>query len=241
MSVTIASKPLGKKAYGSIGHLPNSRLGTGDHSVSPGQARICCEKARDRHDEIVVQEKLDGSCVAVAKIDGILYPLGRAGWPAATSPYEQHQLFHIWVMENADRFQDALRDGERIVGEWCAQAHGTIYRLEHREPFFAFDIMEGDKRISWEAMMMRGHTFQMPHLLHRGGPISTEKVMEIHEKFHYPCDGIEGVVYRVHRKGQIDFLAKYVRADKIDGKHLPEISGQPPVWHWRPKSACKPG
>ena len=42
---TIA-KPLGRKAYGSIGHLPNSRLGPGDHAVPEGIARICTERLR---------------------------------------------------------------------------------------------------------------------------------------------------------------------------------------------------
>jgi hypothetical protein len=50
-------KPLGFKNYGSIGHLPCSRMGPGDHSVHEGQARICLEKARDKHDRIFVTEK----------------------------------------------------------------------------------------------------------------------------------------------------------------------------------------
>lgn len=62
------TKPLGHKAYGSIPHLPNSRLGVGDYHCHEGQARICCEKARDKHDRIIVTEKLDGSNVCVANI-----------------------------------------------------------------------------------------------------------------------------------------------------------------------------
>ena len=30
----------------------------------------------------------------------------------------------------------------------------------------------------------------------------------------------EGVVYRVEREGRVDFLAKFVRSDKEDGKYL---------------------
>lgn len=63
-------KPLGGKAYGSIGHLPHSRLGAGDHSVPDGQSKICCGKTRDKHDRVIVQEKLDGSCCAVALVAG---------------------------------------------------------------------------------------------------------------------------------------------------------------------------
>jgi len=41
-------------------------------------------------------------------------------------------------------------------------------------------------------------------------------------------------VYRVERKGKVEFLAKYVLPDKVDGRYFPEISGQPEVWNWQP-------
>jgi len=59
---------------------------------------VLTEKPRDRHDVIIVQEKLDGSNVAIAKVDGQLIPIGRAGYPAVSSKYEQHRLFHNWAM-----------------------------------------------------------------------------------------------------------------------------------------------
>mgnify|MGYP006908206875 CR=1 FL=1 len=34
-------------AYGSIGNLPNSRLGPSDHSVHEGQCRMCLERTKD--------------------------------------------------------------------------------------------------------------------------------------------------------------------------------------------------
>ena len=51
-------KPLGGKSYGSVPHLIGSRRGPMDFGVNEGQQRICCEKKRDRHDTIIVQEKL---------------------------------------------------------------------------------------------------------------------------------------------------------------------------------------
>ena len=98
-------KPLGTKAYGSICHLPGSRLGPGDHKLDEGMLRILTMKPRDRHDLIIVQEKLDGSNVCIAKIDGQLVPLGRSGYPAISSKYEQHRLFHLWVMQQPQRFE----------------------------------------------------------------------------------------------------------------------------------------
>ena len=230
-------KPLGKKAYGSIGHLPQSRMGPGDHAVPEGMAKICCEKARDKHDRIICQEKLDGSCVAVAKIDGKLHPLGRAGWLAVSSPHEQHRLFDRWVWENLARFDQVLQDGERLVGEWLAQAHGTRYDLKH-DPFVAFDMMRDDVRLVYDEFLGRvGDSFKTPHCLSATGlPVSIKDAMERAEgrNYHNALDPIEGVVYRVERRGKVDFLAKYVRPTKVDGHYLPEVSGKEPVWNWRP-------
>jgi len=58
--------------------------------------------------------------------------------------------------------------------------------------------------------------------------------MALHEESKTPCDQTEGVVYRVERKGKVDFLAKWVRHDKVDGKYVPENNGGETVWNWRP-------
>jgi hypothetical protein len=226
------TKPLGRKSYGSIGHLPCSRMGPADHHVEAGMARICTERARDKHDRIIVQEKLDGSCVAVALLGDDVVALGRAGYPAQSSKYEMHQLFAHWVRENEARFRVVLRDGERVVGEWLAQAHGTLYDLGGREPFGAFDIMRADVRLPFDQFRERIALGDLatPSLLHDGAPLSVEEAMRRHATQQWPCDEVEGVVYRVERKGVVDFLAKYVRPDKVDGKYL---DGEP-IWQWRP-------
>ncbi len=228
-------KPLGIKAYGHIPHLPGSRMGPADHHCHEGQARICTEKVRDRHDRITVTEKLDGTCVAVAKIEGQVRPLVRAGYRAESSPQENHRLFAEWVYANYDRFDRCLRDGERLVGEWLALAHGTLYHLPH-EPFAAFDLMRGPSRASWEELSARISNFVLPHILHSGGSISIESICEIiRTSNHGAVDAVEGAVWRVERQGKFDFLAKWVRPDKVDGKYLPEISGEPPIWNWKPQ------
>ena len=163
----MTNKPLGRKAYGSIGHLPNSRVGPKDHHVHEGQARICTVKARDKHDRVIVQEKLDGSCTAVAMVNGEIVALGRAGWPASTSPYEMHQLFAEWVKGQEERFRAVLREGERLVGEWLAQAHGTRYRLPH-EPWVCFDLMLGNRRATVEQLRQAAYRgeFIVPMAIH---------------------------------------------------------------------------
>ena len=232
----IYQKPLGRKAYGSIGHLPNSRIGPGDHHVHAGQAVICCEKARDKHDRIIVTEKLDGSCTAVARIDGVIVPLGRAGWPAITSKFAQHRIFHEWAMSQQQRFLDALKDGERLVGEWLAQAHGTRYDLPH-EPWVVFDLMADDARLPCEQMkLVAGRVgFTTPRLISDGEPISVENVLaKLEPSGHGAVDPVEGAVWRVERDSEFDFIAKWVRPGKVDGAYLPEMSGLPAVWNWRP-------
>jgi hypothetical protein len=230
-------KPLGGKAYGSIPHLPMSRMGPADHACHEGQARIATEKARDRHDLIIVQEKLDGSCCSVARIGDQIVPLSRAGYLAKTSPYEQHHIFGEWVERERSRFLDLLHDGERVVGEWLAQAHGTRYKLHHG-PFVAFDIMRGKQRALVEEADERivGVDLPRPWKLHVGGPFSIDDTL--HQLgswgYHGALDGVEGAVWRVERKGVVDFLVKYVRPDKVDGHYLPEMSGRPPVWNWTP-------
>jgi len=230
-------KPLGTKCYGSIPHLPKSRLGKGDHCCSIGQARIATEKARDKHDLIIVQEKLDGSNVGVAKINGILYPLNRSGHIANSSPYEQHHLFYNWVMQNYERFDGLLNEGERACGEWLAQAHSTRYNLSH-EPWVLFDIIKVDDRITYSELKERAKKqgFITPNTIHVGSPLSVEEAMEkLKVSGHGALDAVEGAVWRIERKGKVEFLGKFVRHDKKDGIYFPENNGGKIIWNWRPE------
>ena len=239
------NKPLGCKAYGSIPHLPNSRMGPSDHHCHVGQATICTKKARDRHDDIIVSEKLDGSCCAVAKVSGIIVALGRSGHTAYSSPYEQHRFFAVWVDRNRERFDTLLNDEERVVGEWLALARGTRYELPH-EPFVAFDIInQYGKRAVYDNFTERVQAVDLviPRLLHRGSPFSVADMLAVLEPSgHGALEPVEGAVWRVERndpnpngKGlHVDCLCKWVRHDKVDGKYLPEISGKEAIWHWRP-------
>lgn len=239
------AKPLGGRNYGSIAHLPGSRMGPGDHKCHEGQERICNERTRDKHDLIIVQEKLDGSNVGVAKIDGEILALTRAGYLAHTSPYEQHHKFGEWVARNADRFSVLLNDSERVVGEWLLQAHGTRYKLPH-EPFVAFDLMRGTKRATYAEVRERtAGLFTIPHTIHVGQSLGVADAMALLGEFgaHGALDPIEGAVWRVERNELIDpkrggerrwivdYLAKFVRADKADGAYLESVTGQPTVWN----------
>ena len=240
-------KPLGHKSYGHIPHLPGSRIGEGDHKCSDGQFRICCEKKRDKHDTIIVQEKSDGSNVGIAKINGAIVPLTRAGYRAETSPFEQHHKFAEWVLSrnNYIRFDNCIREGERLCGEWLLQAHSTRYLLPH-EPFICFDIMRGMERSTYNELVMRLSDYDIvtPNTIHIGDSLSIESAMDkLKVSGHGAIDPVEGAVWRVERnelidkkrggerKLIVDFLAKFVRLDKKDGNLLPELNGGVTVWN----------
>jgi RNA ligase len=235
-------KPLGIKNYGHIVHLSTSRMDANDHKSNDGQERIATVQKRDKFDEVFVQEKLDGSNVGVARLGERLLPLVRSGYLAESSPYEQHWQFANWVYQHADRFYAVLEDGERLCGEWLMQAHGTRYALQH-EAFVAFDLMRGQERTPFDEFLQRieAGNFITPKLLHRGEAISVQAVLKLLGQygFHGALDTVEGAVWRVERAGVVDFLVKYVRLDKQDGLYLPEISGQTPVWNWRPEAEIK--
>lgn len=224
-------KLLPNKSYGSIPHLPGSKTGPADRTVNDGQYRICCVKLPSKQYRVIVQEKLDGSNVSVANIDGVLTPLQRKGYAAISSPYEQHRLFANWVYENIDRFK-FLEPGERLCGEWLAQAHATRYQLKH-EPFVAFDLMVETDRVVYSVLQERAKGFVLPHLLHTGGPCSIEEACRRQNpNIHGAIDPIEGAVWRVEKDNRVLFLAKYVRSDMEQGKYL--FNKENEVWNWRP-------
>lgn len=246
----MANKPTGAKNYGSIAHLPKSRMGPADHACPEGMQRIATEKLRSRHDRVIVQEKLDGSNVGVAKVKGELFALQRSGYLAASSPFVQHHHFADWVDQQRDRFDGLLRDGERVCGEWLMQAHGTRYALPH-EPFVAFDIMTGSDRATWSDVADRLEPFDFitPHCIHQGVPLCVEDALELLGTYghHGALDPVEGAVWRVETNRQIspgksndrnwivDFVVKFVRPDKVDGHYLPDISGGEIVWNLDPQ------
>ena len=232
-------KPLGQKSYGHIAHVPGSRIGPGDHKVPLGMAKIVCEETRDRHDHIIVQVKVDGSNVSIANVDGEIVPLGRSGYRSYSSPWRQHHIFADWVYGQLERFE-FLKPGERLCGEWMAQAHGTRYSLPH-EPFIAFDIMTiPHKRATYDELIQRvtPYDFVTPHLLSEGPPRSIEWCKNAISNIspHGEIDRVEGVVWRCERRGEVDFLCKWVHPDKEDGIYLPsKTDGGEVIWNWSPE------
>lgn len=233
-------KPLNKKAYGHICHLPNSKLGAGDHKLDDGMAELLTRATKNKNQTVIVSEKLDGSNVAIAKLGGVLMPLIRAGYRADNSHYLQHRLFALWVYKNQDRFQALLNDNERACGEWLLQTHGVPYNIMH-EPFAIFDIIQGKhRRLTLEQMGERRSkaAFISPVCLHSGGAFSVEKMNAAYDTeyrlhhahgFHGALERPEGAVWRIEEKkfvhgkcvhDEVLFLGKFVRSDSPTGIYL---------------------
>lgn len=232
-------KPLGHKAYTKIPHLPGSRTGQNDTHAPRELARWCTHQCRPG-DSVVVQEKLDGSCVSVALINDEVIALGREGFRASTAQNPGRRMFARWVATQEDRFRAVLTNGEWLVGEWLALAHSTRYQLTH-EPFVVFDVCskgEGTDFVSLASAFadsrLKKGAFVRPHVVHRGDAISVERVDQLlgANGFHGAVDRVEGAMWRVERNESVVFRAKFVRPGKTDGALLPENSGQPAIWNW---------
>lgn len=234
-------KPLGRKAYGSIPHMRGSRIGPGEHMITDGQKRILTEKARDRHDRIIVTEKLDGANVAIANIDGQIRALSRAGYDAYTAKYPHLHMFGEWVLGDQERWREMLLPGETLHGEWLAMAHGTKYDLGGK-PFWAFDLTTIGNTVShplvrapYDLMANRciKHGVPLAALLSYGSPMPLDSILPaLGRNMPHPIGGdtSEGAVWRVEREGVFDFMAKWVRPDKVDGKYFDS-----PTWLWKPQ------
>jgi ATP-dependent RNA circularization protein (DNA/RNA ligase family) len=236
-------KPIGRKNYGSIPHLHNSKLGEGDYYISEGQERILTTKPRDRHDKVLVFEKYDGSNVGIAKFENRIFALTRSGYEASTSPYKQHHFFANWVKKREKIFIDMLQNGERIVGEWLAQAHGLIYKIE-TEPIVFFDYFTiNNERILFEELSTKAikYGLQTPRQLHEGKPVTVDALLPLLNEKTKGLESVEspeGMVYRVERKGKVDFLAKYVRPDFQSGKFCINVKEEDLIWNVPIQNLC---
>lgn len=239
----LPGKPLGGKAYGSIPHLPGSNFGDRrDRGVPAGEDLLYLKRPHPG-DWIVVQEKLDGSCGAILKKDDEIIPLIRNGYPAAGSVWRQHRMFARWVRAKADTFAACLGDGDRVVGEWLAQAHGTRYDLAGREPFVVFDYFRGARRLpALEAeARVQAHDLAFVPVLAAGpeGLPVADALLLLGEHGHYGAlDPAEGVVYRRETPDGMVYLAKYVRPEAEPGRYLPgDDDPGKAVWNWAPRFA----
>jgi hypothetical protein len=115
-------------------------------------------------------------------------------------------------------------------------AVGTKYKLPH-EPFVPFDIIDKDGRQTYSTIVskLKTHDFTMPQCLSIGEPLAIETALILLEtSAHGALEEVEGAIWRVERKGVVDFLCKYVKPNKVDGKYLADAD-QPDTFNIVPK------
>jgi len=226
------NKPLNCKAYGSIPHISSSKLGIGDNRLTIGQENILFKKTRSKYDNIVVTEKLDGSNVAVAKVDGILYPLTRAGNICSQSKFTQHLDFNQYLYNNYNKFDSILEEGEQLSGEWLSSTHGILYDLRNRDPFVVFDMFTKKNSKNIRERYLFSYTIETISKKFTHVPLlysdnSSADLNEIHKKLgqygHYnSMEFTEGFVLKCEnlKKENCEFMAKYVKPEITQGKYL---------------------
>jgi len=224
---------LNQKAYNRIGHLPGSKSGTADKHIHIRESARLLETCPSDC-EVIVQEKLDGSCVAVYRRGREILPLGREGDITYGSRNRSRRMWADWVKIHKDLFLDILRDGEWLCGEWMAMVHAVRYD-EIKAPFFAFDLFGANKKAKgYDALLERlnGTDIPTPALLHRGEAIGIEAAFEyLKRKGEKTQDNAEGAIWRLERQGVPKLMAKYVRSDFEAGKFLEEKTGKPTEWN----------
>lgn len=217
-------KVLSHKNYGSIPHLLGSKLGEHDKFITEGQHNIATKKSRDWKDTIWVTEKIGGSNVGVVKINGILNRVTRKGLLCSKSRFDTHKEFINESYRFLDRIKYEIEEGERLVFEWVDTENPCSIQYCHDEVFLLdwFDANNRRKPFC-DVIRMAGHLgVSTPKIIHCGQPIDVKRLIKQKNALtsNLTKEQSEGLVYRVERNGQFDFMAKWVRPDFIPGKLL---------------------
>jgi hypothetical protein len=105
--------------------------------------------------------------------------------------------------------------------------------VKYNIALICFDAFQGRTRLPHDESRQIFDRIGVPgaYVISDGGPISiTDALSALGDMGHHGAtETVEGVVWRVERKGEFGFMAKYVRHDKKDGKYLPSITGEPPI------------
>jgi hypothetical protein len=118
----------------------------------------------------------------------------------------------------------------------------VTYQIE-TEPFIAFDYFQNLERITASDLTnyLRPVGFTTPRIIAIGWePRPIEPMLRrLNVKTRHPVisNGLpEGLIYRVERKGKLDFIAKFVRKDFEPGIFLPELNGTgAEIWNFNPE------
>lgn len=215
-----------------IAHLPGSRAGADDRHADGGLAARCTARGH-AGDHLIVSEKLDGTCVTIAREGGAVVARGREGGRCDASPNVGRRAFAAWVAGQGPRWA-SLVDGERLVLEWLALTHAVRYALPH-EPAVVIELHRGGWR-PWREVVARAGALGLPTptTVHEGGPCpvgAAWSALGLHGR-HGAVDHAEGLIYRIEdADGRVRARAKWVRPDLVPGRWLADHSGGGHLWN----------
>lgn len=235
--------------YQPFPYLPESQRPAGGIELPPVDAAICTEQAQEG-DLVLVLEKLDGVSVGIARKYGELSPINGIGNTLTErAKGAEYKLFFQWFRRNRRRFT-WLGDGERVMGEWLAQAHGTRYNLvgTGHAPLVVVDIAKSNHwRAPYSETVSRcaDAGLECAEILYMGGAVPVEDALARLSIDGLPVlggDTHEGVVYRVERRRGVrgnvgvETLAQYVRHEHRPHRYLPGFADNPAtmpiLWNW---------
>lgn len=110
-----------------------------------------------------------------------------------------------------------------------------MYKFEY-EFFVLFDIMCGKEWDQYWLFKNRVQVvgFYVLNVVSYGLLIFIEKVMDYFNEFgsgYGVIDLVEGLIYCIECKGEVDFFIKYVCFDKVDGKYFLENNNGIIIWN----------
>ena len=208
--------------YPRIPHLFR-RAGTtrDDRVLSAGEA------ANLLHEELVIEEKLDGSNVMIWKEGERIQVAGRAGTGAMDRAGQLGPL-RSWAAAHEGALEVALRAADVLYAEWMWLAHSSVY---DRLPAFliVIDLWRRDGGFSSpneRDTSCAGAGLATPPILFRGRPHTSEFLNPLFGKSAFGESPAEGIVLRGDHGARAKLLAPSFRRIEDDSWRSPRPRNQ---------------
>jgi hypothetical protein len=109
-------------------------------------------------------------------------------------------------------------------------AMGTRYHIEDPDDLFlSFALINGKTRQPYDEFVRRTGLagIRRAALISDGPPVSIADTMAAlgEAGFHGALDGVEGAVWVHENGGEFRGIAKFVKADKVDGRYISSVTG----------------
>lgn len=211
-----------------IGHLPGSNATDDDEWLADDPAWL--------NEEVVVEEKLDGSNVAIWRDGpGSLAVAGRAGLGARDRAGQLGRL-RAWAASRHDVLTRLLAPGEVLYGEWLWLVH-TIHYEQLPDWLIVLDFWTPSR--GFLAHDERDHRAREAGLvpapvLFRGVLGSWKTLFGLCGVSHFASEPMEGVVVRRERDGVLVDRGKWVRPGFTP---KPDAAWRPPYAYNRLRAA----